>query len=156
MKISSVRVNNRKKCIEISTQKGRLGLPFSRLRVKPTSRDRISEIYVDRDLGFRGITYALHSGKEDSLQLDAFLDYNKDPDLMRNIALHKLSIEAGKALRASGLSKHEVIRQLKTSPSQLYRLLDPSNYRKSIDEMLRLLSVLGCEVRWSVVQDEAA
>jgi len=58
-------------------------------------------------------------------------------------------------MKASGLSKHEVVRRLKTSPSQLYRLLDPTNDRKSIDEMLRLLSVLGYTVEWSVVKQAA-
>jgi len=58
-------------------------------------------------------------------------------------------------MKASHLSKHEVVRRLKISPSQLYRLLDPTNYRKSIDEMLRLLTVLGCKVEWSIVQQAA-
>jgi len=38
------------------------------------------------------------------------------------------------------------MRRLKTSPSQFYRLIDPTNYRKSIDKMLELLAVLDCEV----------
>jgi len=58
-------------------------------------------------------------------------------------------------MKASHLSKHEVVRRLKISPSQLYRLLDPTNYRKSIDEMLRLLTVLGCRVGWSIVKQAA-
>ena len=156
MKIKCVTANNRKKAIEIETAKGRLGLPFSHLRLKPTVRDRIAEIYVDSELGGQGITYRLSSGKEDSLHVDAFLDYNRDPDFLRNLMLHKLSVEAAKVLESSGLSKHEVARRLKTSPSQLYRLLDSANYNKSVDEMLRLLSVLGFEVKWSLVRQEAA
>jgi hypothetical protein len=58
-------------------------------------------------------------------------------------------------MKASNLSKHEVVRRLRTSPSQLYRLLDSSNYRKSIDEMLRLLTVLGCKIEWSIVKQAA-
>lgn len=156
MKIRRVSVNYRKKCIEIEIAKEKLGFPFSKLRLKPNSRDAITKIYVDPELGHQGITYELLSGREDSLHLDAFLDYNKDPDFLRNAALHKLSLEANRAFRRSGLSKHEVIRRLQTSPSQLYRLLDPKNDKKSIDEMLRLLSVLGCDVKWSVTQEEAA
>jgi hypothetical protein len=57
--------------------------------------------------------------------------------------LHKLTVGALKLVKQSGLSKHELTRRLKTSPSQLYRLLDPTNYRKSMDEMLRLLAALG-------------
>lgn len=62
-------------------------------------------------------------------------------------------MDALKLVAESGLSKHELIRRLKTSPSQLYRLLDPANYRKSIDEMLRLLAVLGYRVNMTLVKE---
>lgn len=39
-----------------------------------------------------------------------------------------------------------VHRRLGTSAAQLYRLLDQTNYRKSVDQMLLLPSVLDCEV----------
>lgn len=155
MKIKKVRVNNRKKSIEIETTQRSYALPFSRLRLKPRSNDRIKEIYVDRDLGNKGITYVLDSGREDSVHIDAFLDFNRDPRFLRDVALHRLTIDANKLIKKSGLSKQEIIRRLRTSPSQLYRLLDPSNYRKSIDEMLRLLSVLGCTVEWKILPEAA-
>ncbi|HBA38227.1 MAG TPA: hypothetical protein DCZ05_00335 [Deltaproteobacteria bacterium] len=155
MKIKSVSINNRKKSVEITTRKGILSFPFARLRVKPTAHDKITAIYVDPELGRRAVTYRLASGQEDSVHIDAFLDYNRDPEFLRKITVHKLSLEAANAMKASGLSKHEVVRRLKTSPSQLYRLLDPTNYRKSIDEMLRLLTVLGCKVEWSIVKQAA-
>jgi hypothetical protein len=44
------------------------------------------------------------------------------------------------------LSRREIIRRLGTSPAQFYRLLDPTNYGKSIDALLSLLQVLDCEV----------
>ncbi len=37
-----------------------------------------------------------------------------------------------------------------TSPTQLYRLLDEANTRKSVDRMLALLIVLECEVEMRV------
>lgn len=155
MKIRKVEVNNRKKAIEIETSKGTFSLPFSKLALKPTVHDKIQSIYVDSELDNRAITYALESGKEDSVHIDAFLDYNRDPDFMREITLHKLTIEAVKLFEKSGLSKHEITRRLKTSPSQLYRLLDPTNYKKSLDEMLRLLTVLGYRVDLKLVKDAA-
>ena len=74
---------------------------------------------------------------------------------MRDMLLHQLTVDAVKALAASGLSKQEVLRRLGTSPAQLYRLLDPADYRKSVDKMLELLSVLGCHVEMSVRQRTA-
>ena len=43
-------------------------------------------------------------------------------------------------------AKREVARLLATSQAQLYRLLDQTNYRKSVDQMLGLLRVLRCDV----------
>lgn len=139
-----------KSAFKFGQKKGILDLPFARLRLKPTKTKRIDKIYVDRELGSKAITYRLTNGKEDSVHIDAFLDYNKDPDFLRDLVLHQLSIEAVKMLKKSKLSKQTVIRRLSTSPSQLYRLLDPANYHKSIDEMLRLLAVLGYEVELNI------
>ncbi|MBI4880877.1 MAG: XRE family transcriptional regulator [Planctomycetes bacterium] len=65
---------------------------------------------------------------------------------MRDLLLYKLTIEAQKRLEESPLSKREIIRRLGTSAAQLYRLLDSTNYRKSVDKLLLLLHVLDCEV----------
>ena len=40
----------------------------------------------------------------------------------------------------------EIVRRLGTSAAQLYRLLDQTNYRKSVDQLLALLQVLNCDV----------
>jgi hypothetical protein len=155
MKIKNVVINRRKKTLEIETPKGRYLLPFSRLPLPPLAKDRIKSVYIDTELASRAITYLLTSGKEGSVHLDAFLDYNRDPDFMRDNTLHELTIEALKLMKNSGLSKHELIRRLKTSPSQLYRLLDTSNYRKSVDEMLRLLGALGYRLDIRLIKEAA-
>jgi hypothetical protein len=38
------------------------------------------------------------------------------------------------------------VRRRETSAAQLYRLLDQTNYRKSVDQVLALLQVLNCDV----------
>ena len=78
--------------------------------------------------------------------MDHVLDYNEEPGYMRDLLLHNLTVEALKRLETTSLSKREIIRRLGTSPAQFYRLIDPTNYRKSVDKMLSLLQVLGCEV----------
>jgi hypothetical protein len=49
-------------------------------------------------------------------------------------------------MAASPLSKREIARRLRTSAEQLYRLVDQTNYRKSVDQVLALLQVLDCDV----------
>ncbi len=71
---------------------------------------------------------------------------------MRDLLLYNLTVQALKRLETTRVSKRETIRRLGTSPAQFYRLIDPTDYRKSVDKMLSLLQVLGCEVEL-VVRD---
>jgi len=48
------------------------------------------------------------------------------------------------------VSRRELIRRLGTSATQFYRLLDQTNYRKSVDQLLSLLQILDCEVQFVV------
>lgn len=150
MTIKKVTVNNNKKALEIETSKGKLSLPFTKLSVVPTSENPVEEIYVDAELGRKALTYRLVSGAEDSVPLDAFLDYNRDPDYLRKMTLYSLTLKALELVKRSSLSKREIARKLKTSPAQLYRLLDPANYKKSVDQMMRLAASLGYEVNFTL------
>jgi hypothetical protein len=78
--------------------------------------------------------------------VDSVLEYNLDPFHLRDLLLYKLTLEAQKRVAASPLSRREIIRRLRTSAAQFYRLLDPTNYRKSVDQVLSLLHVLDCDV----------
>ena len=146
MKIRKVKLNNRKKCIEVETAKRKYDFPYSKLDPKPSVKDRIQKIYVDPELAKEGFTFILESEKEGSHVLDEVLDYNKDPDYLRKMLLYKLSIRAQKLLKASRVSKREVIRRMDTSPTQFYRLIDQTNYKKTIDQMIKLLAALDCPV----------
>lgn len=88
----------------------------------------------------------LASGKEGTVHIEQVLEYNQDPNYLRDALLYKLTVEAQRRAKASPLSKREIIRRLGTSAAQLYRLLDQTNYRKSIDQLLALLHVLDCDV----------
>jgi len=106
----------------------------------------VTEAFVDRELGREAFTYRLASGDEGSVHLDAVLEYNEDPSYMADLALYRLSQEARQRFERSGLSAREVARSLGTSPTQLYRLLDPTNYTKSVRQLVALLYLLGCDV----------
>ncbi len=147
MKIRKVEANNRKKCFELVTSAGRaLEYPYSRLRIKPAAHDRIADVRVDPEVGGEGFTYVLVSGKEDTIVLDQVLEYNKDTDYLRNMLLYKLSLKAQKLVRERGVSKREIARRLRTSPIQLYRMLDQTFTGKTLDQMVRLLTALDCPV----------
>jgi len=147
MRIKKVTANNRKKSIDITVGASELSLPYSKLDLKPSSKNTITNIFVDKELGKEAITYVLESGKEDSVHLDSFLNYNQDPTHLRERFLFELTIASQKAIKSSSISKNEICRKLKTSPAQLSRLLDQTNKRKSVDKMLELLAVLDIEVK---------
>ena len=80
------------------------------------------------------------------MHLEQVLEYNQDPGYLRDALLYRLTLEAQKRVQASPLARREIIRRLGTSATQFYRLLDQTNYRKTIDQLLSLLHVLDCEV----------
>ena len=146
MKIRSVSHNNRKKSFEIRTASKTLSFPYAKLEVRPSPTDKVAQLYVDRELGREAFTYVLESGKEGTVHVEQVLEYNQDPAYLRELLIYKLTVEAQRRVDASPLSKREMIRRLGTSATQFYRLLDQTNYRKSIDKLLALLHVLDCDV----------
>ncbi len=146
MKIQSVVPNNRKKAFELRTGAGTYTFPYALLRTQPDSKNRITEAFPDEEIGRDGFSYRLEDGTEDTIHLDAVLEYNQDPAYLNGLLLHRLTVEANNAVAESELSKRELIRRLGTSASQFYRLLDPTNHTKSVGQMLALLHLLGQDV----------
>jgi len=153
MKIRSIKANNHKKVFEVRTYKGKYDFPYAKLDTQPSKSDKIVDVFVDPELGEEAFTYTLKSGKEDSIHIDRVLEYNQDPAYMREILLYRLTLETKKLVERSGLSKREMIRRLGTSPAQFYRILDEENYRKSIDQVFKLLSVLDCRIEFHIEND---
>lgn len=146
MKIRKVEANNRKKVFEVSAGKRTYPLPYAKLRLQPSASNRVVEAAPDPELGNEAFTYRLESGEEDTIHIDAVLEYNQDPDYLTEILVHRLTLEAQVAVEESGLSKRELIRRLGTSASQFYRLLDPGYQGKSVGQLLALLHFVGKDV----------
>jgi len=146
MKIRSIGVNNRKKIFEVRASKKTLAFPFSKAEPAPTSENPVVKVFVDSETSREAFTYTLESGKSGTIHVEQVLEYNQDPMCLRDLLLYRLTVEAQKRTAESALSKREIIRRLGTSAAQLYRVLDQTNYRKSVDQVLALLQVLNCDV----------
>ena len=155
MKISRVTLNNRRKAFEIRAGRQMYVFPYAKLEVRPTGRDKVCEAHVDEEFGSEAFSYKLVSGQEGSVHLDHVLEYNRDPAYMRDLLLYQLTLQAQQLVPRSPLSRREMIRRLRTSPAQFYRLLDQTNYKKSVDQMLELLRILDCDVEL-IVKPRAA
>lgn len=147
MKIGAVIANNRRRAFEVRVGTKRLAFPYAKATPRPTPADPVDSAVADEELAREAISFTLRSGRQGFVHLDQVLAYNKDPTFEREQLLYRLTVEAQRRLAATGLSKRELIRRLRTSPSQLYRLLDQTNYQKSVDQVIRLLQVLGCDVK---------
>ena len=146
MKIRSVTFNYRKKGFEVTTARETYWFPYAKLEIQPAIEEKVTEVSVDEEMGREGFTYVLTSGKEGTVHIEQVLDYNRDPGYLRELLVYKLTLEARKRVDASPLSRRELIRRLGTSATQFYRLLDQTNYKKSLGQLLSLLHVLDCDV----------
>jgi predicted XRE-type DNA-binding protein len=150
VKIKKVTHNNRRRAFEVTTHRGSFVYPYARLDVTPTSHNVIKDVHVDPELDNEAFTYVLEAGQEGTVHIDHVLDYNQDPTYLRDMLVYRLTLEAQKHVDRSALSKREIIRRLGTSASQFYRLLDQTNYKKSIGQLLALLDILDCDVDLTV------
>lgn len=146
MKILSVRLNSKKKAFEVKTSAGTYFFPYVKTKLTPTAKAPITRVYVDKELGGEGITYELASGKTGTVHVEQILEYNQDPHYLRDLLLYRLTLEAQRRIAVSPLAKRQIVRRLGTSATQLYRLLDQTNYEKSVDQLVSLLQVLDCDV----------
>jgi hypothetical protein len=146
MKIRSVKFNNRRKMFEIDAASKKYVFPYVKSDPAPTSDNSVSRVYVDKEISSEGFSYELTSHDTGTIHIEQVLEYNNDPNYLRDQLLYKLTLEAQRRVAESRLSKREIIRRLGTSATQFYRLLDQTNYKKSVDRLVSLLQILDCEV----------
>ncbi len=155
MKIRSVKTNNRRRAFEVRLHSRTLSFPYIKAEPRPRADDPVNAVRVDKELGREAFVYTLESGAEGTIHVDQVLEYNQDPGYLRDLLLYRLTLEAQKRVEQSPLSKREIVRRLGTSAAQFYRLLDQTNYRKSVDQVLNLLHVLDCDVDLVVTSKSA-
>jgi hypothetical protein len=146
VKIQRVTADSRRRRFEVTTRRGVLPFPYGRCDPAPSPQDRLVAVHVDPELGREAFTYRLASGAEGSVHVDSVLDVNADPDYLARLDLYRLTLEAKARLDTSGLSVRDAAHRLGTSPPQLYRLLDPTNYSKSARQLLAVLALGGASV----------
>lgn len=150
VRVRSVSFNNRRKGFWVGIGRQVFWYPYARLEEQPINGDRVVKVMIDPEVARQAFVYTLADGREGDVHSEQVLDYYDDPRYLREWLLYKLTIEAQERVESSRLSKREIMRRLKTSAAQFYRLLDQTNIRKSVDQMLRLLAALDCYVEFAV------
>lgn len=150
MKIQTITGDVRKREFRLVADGREFTFPWARLRLVPSADDPLASVQPEPETGCEAFTYVLESGAEDTVHMDSVLYFNRDPEYMQRLLMYELTLKAMDAVEASGLGKRQLARQLGTSPSQLYRLLDPTNYNKSVGQMLAILNMAGRKVTLQV------
>jgi Cro/C1-type HTH DNA-binding domain len=156
MKIRAVAPNNRRRVFEVRLASRVLSFPYAKANPRPSSGDPVETLGVDEEVAREAFWYVLASGARGYVHVEQVLEYNLDPSYMRDQLLYRLTLEAQRQLAKSPLARREIIRRLGTSAAQFYRLVDQTNYRKSIDHVLALLQVLECKVELVIHERGAA
>jgi predicted XRE-type DNA-binding protein len=151
MKIENVSYNNKKQGFEVTIQGRILSFPYVKALPFIETRVTVSRVWIDTEIASEGFSFLHGLNQEETVHIEQVLEYNKDPGYLRDLLVYKLTIEAQQRLTKSRLGRREIIRRLGTSPAQLYRLLDQTNKKKSIDKLVELLAVLGCIVDMNVL-----
>jgi hypothetical protein len=150
MTIRAVSSNNHRKAFRVSAGAASYWYPYARVKPAPSSVDPVTIVAVDAELGREAFTFTLASGQEGTVHVEQVLDYNKDPGYLRDMLLYELTLQAQQRVASSPLSKRELIRRMKTSPRQFYRLLDQTCTGKSLDQLIKLFTVLECDVQMKI------
>lgn len=156
MKIRTVSANNRRKAFELRVGRKLLAFPYAKVTPRPIQADPVCAVCVDEELAREAFVFQLASGKQGTVHVEQVLEYNQHPAFFRELLLYNLTLEAQRRLAESLLSTREVIRRLRTSASQFYRLMDQTDYRKSVDQMMTLLHALDCDVDVTVRRKKTA
>jgi|SRR5665213_22996 len=150
MKILSVSANGRRRAFEVQTRGRTYLFPYSKALPMPSGADPVANVAPDPELGNEAFTYTLVSGREGSIHIDSVRELSHDPKYMAELLLYRLSVEAQNRMSSSGRTARDIARALNTSPAQLYRLTDPTNYSKSFPQLISLLNYLGANVDFQI------
>lgn len=94
--------------------------------------DPITEVFVDQGWS-GGVSFVLKSGRSGTVHVEHDLNTTGSRRPCGIFLPYRLTLEAQKRIVESPLSKREIVRRLRTSAAQLDRLVDQTNYRKSVD-----------------------
>ena len=90
MRIRTVSANNRKRAFEVTLPARSLSFPYAKAVPPPSAKDKVVRVFVDREAGRAAFTYTLQSGMEGTIHVEQVLEYNKDPDYLRDRLLYQI------------------------------------------------------------------
>jgi len=157
--IKAIKPNYRKRVLEITLREGRTekiySLPFAVFGDKKIhANNRFLSIEVDRELGGQAASFVLADGTKGDFPADLVL-YHCDPSYDWS-PINQLKRALKDKVGASQLSVRVIADALKTSPSQVVRLLQENIVSKQLVQLFRLAELAGYQVEFSLKKKKAA
>lgn len=155
----AIEPNYRKGVLDITLQEGRrltrYNLPFAAFtRTRVSSKNRFVSINIDKELGRQGATFVMADGTRGDLPAD-FVLYYCDPTYDWS-PINQLKRALRGKLEASNLSVRVLADALRTSPSQVVRLLEENRGSKQLLQLLKLAELAGYRVTFTLKRKPAA
>lgn len=155
----TIRPNYRKSVLEITLQEGkklsRYNLPFAAFKGQRIgATNRFASIDIDEELGRQAATFVLANGTRGDLPADLVL-YYCDPAYDWS-PINQLKRVLRTKLEASKLSVRVLADALRTSPSQVARLLEENRGSKQLVQLLKLAELAGYRVTFTLKRKPAA
>ena len=158
-KIKKIVPNYKKNVLHMTVQEGAKSrvyhLPFSAFRDKKIGvRNKFVSIDIDKDLGSQSASFILQDGSKGDFPADLALYYG-DPSYQWS-PLNQLKRVVRDKIRQSKISFRVLADILKTSPSQVMRLLDEETASKQVSQLFRIAEVAGYQVEFHLKKRLAA
>ena len=157
-KFKKIVPNYRKNILEVTLQEGEknhgYSLPFSAFGDKKIGlKNRFISIEIDRELDRQAVSFILQDGSKGDFPADLVL-YYCDPDYEWS-PLNQIKKSIRDKLRQSGISLRVLADLLKTSPSQVVRLLDSKGLSKQFLQLSHMAALVGYQIQWQLKKKAA-
>lgn len=158
-KFKDVRPNYRKNLLEITLLEGRqcrsYTLPFSLVgATKANARNRFARIDIEEELASQGVSYVLQDGTKGDFPSDLVL-YHCDPSYDWS-PVNQLKRALKNELGKSNLSVRVLAEALRTSPTQVVRLLEENRASKQLLQLFKLAELAGYRIEFRLRKKPAA
>lgn len=145
-KIRTVSFSNRKREFYVGVGKELYVVSYSYFSPSIFEGAIIAKAAPDPEQGNTGVEFHLKSGEVGWFHLDHVLAYVGDPEYWRKMTLYNVSLKAQKLFQEKKMSVRGLARAMNTSTAQIYRLLNQANYDKTLDQMFKVIKILGGDV----------
>ena len=150
--------NYKKNILEVTLQEGRkhnrYEMPFSIFRDKKIGlKNKFVSLDIDEALDGQAVTFILQDGAKGDFPADLVL-YYCDPTYQWS-PLNQIKQAIKDKLKQSKVSIRVLANLLKTSPSQVLRLLNSTELSKQFLQLSHIAEVVGCQIQWQLKKKAA-